>query len=245
NLAQLEDDQLFRQILDEANRGNASFYPIDPGGLAVFDSPINNPLPLQVDAARLRGRIDTLRTLAENTDGVAVVNTNDLAGGLNRVVSDLSSYYLLGYYSANAKLDGRFHAIKVRVKRPGVQVRARRGYIAPTAAEVSSLAAKASAPADAASIAAAAEGHAIDAALGPLAGFSREIPIRLHVTAGWKPGNIGAVWAVGEVPAGEDWKGGGEAAVMLTRGAAATIPTTQAPAEPAPASSRTALSTPH
>src|SRR5439155_13616180 len=56
NLAQLDDDQQFRQLLDEANRGNASFYPIDPGGLAVFDSPINNPLPLQVDAARLRGR---------------------------------------------------------------------------------------------------------------------------------------------------------------------------------------------
>src|SRR5437899_7169103 len=54
------------------------------------------------------------------------------------------------------------------------------------------LAAKAAAVPDAASIAAAAETRAIDAALGPLAGFSREIPIRLHVTAGWKPGNIGA-----------------------------------------------------
>jgi VWFA-related protein len=244
NLAQLDDDQQFRQVLDEANRGNASFYPIDPGGLAVFDSPISNPLPLQVDAARLRGRIDTLRTLAENTDGIAVVNSNDLSGGLKRVVSDLSSYYLLGYYSANAKLDGRFHAIKVRVKRPGVQVRARRGYIAPTAAEVSMLAAKAAAPPDAASIAAAAEMRAIDAALGPLAGFSREIPIRLHATAGWKPGNIGAVWAVGEVPAGEDWKGGGEVDVMLTSGVGATISTTHARVEPGSRSFRVALSTP-
>jgi VWFA-related protein len=244
NLAQLDDDQQFRQLLDEANRGNASFYPIDPGGLAVFDSPIGNPLPLQVNAARLRGRLDTLRTLAENTDGIAVVNSNDLSGGLKRVVSDLSSYYLLGYYSANAKLDGKFHAIKVRVKRPGVQVRARRGYIAPTAAEVSMLAAKAAAVPDAASIAAAAETRAIDAALGPLAAFSREIPIRLHVTAGWKPGNIGAVWAVGEVPAGEDWKGGGEVDVMLTSGAGATISTTHARVEPGSRSFRVALSTP-
>jgi len=244
NLAQIDDDQQFRQLLDEANRGNASFYPIDPGGLAVFDSPINNPLPLQVDAARLRGRIDTLRTLAENTDGIAVVNSNDLSGGLKRVVSDLSSYYLLGYYSANAKMDGKFHAIKVRVKRPGVQVRARRGYIAPTAAEVSTLAAKAAAVPDAASIAAAAETRAIDAALGPLAGFSREIPIRLHAAAGWKPGNIGAVWAVGEVPAGEDWKAGGEVDVMLTSGAGATISTTHARVEPGSRSFRIALSTP-
>ena len=80
--------------------------------------------PLTVDASRLRARLDSLRTLAENTDGLAIVDSNNLAAGMKRVVADLSSYYLLGYYS-NAKLDGKFHAITVRVKRPGVQVRAR------------------------------------------------------------------------------------------------------------------------
>jgi VWFA-related protein len=244
NLAQLDNAQQFRQLLDEANRANASFYPIDPRGLAVFDSPINDPLPLQVDAALLRGRIDTLRTLAENTDGIAVVNTNDLSGALKRVVADLSSYYLLGYYSTNAKLDGRYHAIKVRVKRPGVQVRARRGYLAATAAEVSALGAKASAPPDAAAVVAAAEARAVEAALGPLAGFSRELPIRMQVIAGWKPGDVGAVWAVGEVPAGEDWKGGGEADVTLTSRAGATISTTHARIEPGSRSFRLALSAP-
>ena len=135
NLAQIDDESEFRQLLDEANRANASFYPVDPRGLAVFDSPITDQLSLAADASRLRSRIDSLRTLADNTDGIAVVNTNDISGGLKRVVADLSSYYLLGYYSSG-KLDGRFHAIKVRVKRPGVQVRARRGYLAPTAAEM-------------------------------------------------------------------------------------------------------------
>jgi len=53
------------------------------------------------------------------------VSSNDLARSFRRIVDDLSSYYLLGYYS-NGKLDGRFHTISVRVKRPGVQVRARR-----------------------------------------------------------------------------------------------------------------------
>jgi hypothetical protein len=80
----------------------------------------------------LTGRLTSLRTLAENTDGLAIVDSNDLAKGLRRVVDDLSSYYLLGYYS-NGPLDGKFHSINVRVKRTGVQVRARRGYLAATA----------------------------------------------------------------------------------------------------------------
>ena len=44
-----------------------------------------------------------LRQLAENTDGMAVVNTNDLEGAMKRIVSDLTSYYLLGYYSDSTK----------------------------------------------------------------------------------------------------------------------------------------------
>ena len=75
----------------------------------------------------LEARLTSLRTLAEATDGLAIVDSNNLAGGLKRVVDDLSSYYLLGYYSIG-KLDGKFHSIAVRVKRPGVQVRARRGF---------------------------------------------------------------------------------------------------------------------
>ena len=86
--------------------------------------------------AILRNRLETLRTLAEATDGIAVLNNNDLDTGLKRISDDLSSYYLLGYYSTNGKLDGRFHNIKVRVKRSGVEVRARKGYRSATAAEV-------------------------------------------------------------------------------------------------------------
>src|SRR5205085_1037021 len=53
--------------------------------------------------------------------------------------ADLSSYYVMQYYSTNTKLDGRFRSISVRVKRPGVQVRARPGYLAPTEAETKAL----------------------------------------------------------------------------------------------------------
>ena len=60
---------------------------------------------------------------------------NDIEKGFKRITDDLSAYYLLGYYSTG-KLDGRFHSIRVRVKRAGVEVRARRGYLAPSAADV-------------------------------------------------------------------------------------------------------------
>ena len=56
----------------------------------------------------LKQRIEVMRTLADNTDGIAVVNSNDLDRGMKRISDDLTSYYLLGYYSTNAKLDGRF-----------------------------------------------------------------------------------------------------------------------------------------
>jgi VWFA-related protein len=80
--------------------------------------------------------LENLRTLAVATDGLAVLNTNDLDRGLKRISDDLTSYYLLGYYSTNAKNDGRFRSIRVRVKQPGVEVRARRGYKAATEEEI-------------------------------------------------------------------------------------------------------------
>jgi hypothetical protein len=69
-------------------------------------------VPPSVDQAMLRGRINSLQTLAEATDGLAIVNSNNLAAGLKRVVDDLSSYYLIGYYSSG-RLDGKFHPISV------------------------------------------------------------------------------------------------------------------------------------
>ena len=227
-LAQLDDDSRFRYILDEANRANASFYPIDPRGLVVFDTPIMRldvpgpppaPTPLVVDAAMLKGRHEALRTLAVATDGLAILDTNNLDYSFKRIVADLSSYYLLGYYSSG-KLDGKFHSITVRVKRPGVQVRARRGYLAATPRAISAAAA-ATAEATAARTAAAAETHAIDAVLAPLSGFSRDLPIRLQAAAGYTKSGPAAIWIVGELSAGEDWRAGAEVDLMLTSDAAA------------------------
>src|SRR4029453_14301933 len=133
-LSNIDDDQYFRDIIGTANRANATFYTIDPRGLPVFDNAIGPEPPPTItpDFAMLRRRTDNLHVLAEATDGMTVQNSNDLDVGLKRIANDLSSYYLLGYLSTNARLDGKYHAIKVRVKRPGIDVRARRGYRSPT-----------------------------------------------------------------------------------------------------------------
>lgn len=147
DLSMVDHARMFRDLFGEANRANVSFYPIDPRGLPVFDTPIgpDPPLGLVADHAQLVSRTESLHTLALNTDGIALVNSNDLKKQIRRMADDLTSYYLLGYYSTNSKLDGRFRNIKVRSKRPGVEVRSRRGYSAATLAEVT----KARAAADA------------------------------------------------------------------------------------------------
>jgi VWFA-related protein len=137
-LAMVDNALTFRNLFGEANRANISFYPVDPRGLAAFDTPMGPEPPLSpsADYAQLRTRAESLRTLAINTDGLALIGNNDLKKQLRRVADDLTSYYLMGYYSTNSKLDGKFRNIKVRSKRPGVDVRARRGYNAATADEV-------------------------------------------------------------------------------------------------------------
>ena len=117
-LSSMDFERRFRDLLELARRSNVTFYPVDLGGLRVSGG---------------RGARDTLLTLAENTDGIAIVDTNDTAPAARRLADSLSAYYLLGYYSSNPAADGRFREIEVRVNQPDVTVSARPGYFAPTA----------------------------------------------------------------------------------------------------------------
>jgi VWFA-related protein len=136
--ATVDMEQLLRDVYDEANKNNVSLYTVDPRGLAVSEFDVSDSASISPTADRnfLNSTMDTLRTLAVETDGRAIVNRNDLAGGMKQIVRDVSAYYLLGYNSSQTKADGKFHEIKVRVKRPGVQVRSRRGYWALTHEEM-------------------------------------------------------------------------------------------------------------
>ena len=134
------DPQLMREITQESNRHNASIYPIDPRGLVAGDGDVTatiRPGCGRASPMGLRLTQDSLRELADETDGRAIVNRNSLADGLEQILRDSSFHYLLGYSSTAAQTDGKFHQIRVRVKRPRVDVRARKGYWASTAEDVS------------------------------------------------------------------------------------------------------------
>ncbi len=195
-LSFIDDWQYFQQIMDDANRANATFYTVDPRGLAVFDTPIGPEPPPTVieDAELLRSRHENMITLATNTDGVAVMGSNDLDKGMQRIADDLTSYYLLGYYSTNSQPDGKFHGIKVRVKQPGVEVRARRGYRSATAEEVARARTAAAAPVP----------ESVATVTSALGALSRIRPdARLHINAlpqsASGSGGIAHVWVAGEV----------------------------------------------
>ena len=131
-----------RDMIAAATRANVAVYGIDPRGLgASFDNfteiqsfPDDTSLGLNQSSLFNEVRLaqDSLRTMSDETGGFAVVNRNDFANAFQRIVDDNSSYYMLGYYSSNDRRDGRFRKIEVRLKnRPGLTVRARKGYVAP------------------------------------------------------------------------------------------------------------------
>ena len=140
-----------RQAIRAATRANVVLYTIDPRGLGgaidddtaftvVFDDD-KGPAPLTAPnrQSALQNELDlsheNLRTLAEETGGFAVLNDNDFASGLERLVEENSRYYLFGYSPTHTQHDGRYRRIEVKLRRPGLEVRARQGYVAPKKGE--------------------------------------------------------------------------------------------------------------
>jgi hypothetical protein len=218
-LANIDNFQFARDLAHDANRANATFYTVDPRGLAVFDMPIYRDmdevgLPADVvqDQRSMRSRHDAMANLASATDGIAVMNSNDLDAGLRRIAEDLGAYYLLGYYSTNPKLDGRFRTIAVRVKRPGVEIRARRGYRAATEAEVA--AARTAIPPPMAGPA-----NALASALAALPRVGPSARFRMHAVAfrSTDRAPVTMVWIAGELPPSQQgWGQGGSAVIDVT-----------------------------
>ncbi len=144
----------FRSVIDTANRRNVSLYAMDAAGLRVHsqgedtanqlkditkstvagvDRPNNakwsedlerNETLLKSDPAAALGILTT------QTGGILIQNTNDLVRGIQRIDEDRRFHYLLGYTSTNPAMDGSYRHIEVKVKRGGVEVHSRQGYVA-------------------------------------------------------------------------------------------------------------------
>ena len=121
--------QELAELTRAANRANATFYTIDPRGLVAGPD-----LDQQVETAEWQEHIretqDSLRVLAEQTGGIAVVNQNDFDRALKRIDNETSDYYVLGYYSNNPDPLKRTRRIEVKTRRNGVQVWSRTSYTA-------------------------------------------------------------------------------------------------------------------
>jgi len=124
------NDQLMREIDEAANRGNVTIHVIDPRPLGSVGF----------------GGDTVLRRIAADTGGRAILNTNNPMEQLKGVMADASAYYLVGYAPTRKTNDGKFHEIKVRVKRRGVRVSARHGYWAASEKELTAAAEAAATP---------------------------------------------------------------------------------------------------
>ena len=126
-------DDLHR-LVDAANRAGVVIYTVDTRGLTAAGPLASDTAPDAADARKeeLLATQDGLGYLAAETGGLFLRNNNDLTGGVQRALDDQQGYYLIGYTPARetfASPRPRFHKISVRVKRAGLRVRSRRGFL--------------------------------------------------------------------------------------------------------------------
>ena len=123
--------------IDALNKANVGVYPVGAMGLAV-GGPGASGGPGRAGAAPRGsggrganpGAIQQVfNPLASHTGGFPIVNTNDLVAGMENVSQEMNESYILGYVPPHPAHDGSFHKIRVKVDRPGAEVRARDGYV--------------------------------------------------------------------------------------------------------------------
>jgi VWFA-related protein len=146
----------FTSVIAAANRANVSIYPMDAAGLRTESTltethdGVNAAANRTLSANPTRDRNDRPMTealekneallradphsglglLADQTGGFLIANSNNLIDGLGRIDVDMRNYYVLTYVPKNTNFDGKFRTIDVKVKKPGVRVRSRKGYYA-------------------------------------------------------------------------------------------------------------------
>jgi VWFA-related protein len=124
----LDNQAQLQATINAALRANLSFWPIDARGL-VAQPPLGDATQgspggigmysgssVQTVSGHFAQSQDTLWALAKDTNGKAQLDNNDLAAGIVRAQQAVSSYYVIGYYSPNAALDGKFRRVKIALR---------------------------------------------------------------------------------------------------------------------------------
>lgn len=145
----VDNQSQLRATVNTAIRANVAFYPIDARGLSALvpggdatttGSGFGNELYSGSAQTSLRNNFinqqETLATLALDTGGKALLDSNDLTEGIRQVQQDFTSYYVLSYVSTNTALDGRYRRIQVKLAPRDADLHAkvdyRQGYYGPT-----------------------------------------------------------------------------------------------------------------
>ena len=132
-----------RATINAAIRSNVAFFPVDarglvatlplgdatrpsPGGIGMF-----NGSTAMSSITNFQRSQDSLYALASDTGGKALLDNNDLAAGIVQAEQAITSYYVIGYYSSNTNLDGKFRRVKITLKEtPTAKLDYRQGYYA-------------------------------------------------------------------------------------------------------------------
>jgi VWFA-related protein len=140
----VDNQSQIRATVNAAVRANVAFYPIDARGLVAMapagDATQASPKGTGVftgstytsNRTSFHDTQDTIYTLAADTGGKALLDSNDLTLGIKAVQTDISSYYVLGYYSSNGAQDGKYRKITVKVAPlpESAKIDYRKGYYA-------------------------------------------------------------------------------------------------------------------
>jgi VWFA-related protein len=127
-----------KDVYEAASRANVAIYTLDPRGLVAPETAVRGTITSEVSRKQVARRIlnqhGYLAEIATNTMGRSFVNQSDVGKAVASIVEENSHFYLLGYRPYSVRGDGRFNQISVRLRTPGLKVRARRGYPSPSPA---------------------------------------------------------------------------------------------------------------
>jgi hypothetical protein len=142
-LTGIDNQAQLHATVNAAIRSNVAFYPVDARGL-VASAPLGDATQAsqggqgmysgssqRTTQSNFQGQQESLYTLASDTGGKTLLDQNDLSLGIVQAQRDIASYYILGYYSGNAALDGRFRRIKIQINQNATaKLDYRSGYFA-------------------------------------------------------------------------------------------------------------------